>query len=120
MRHKTQFIIGIPFLIIGLGSSFILQTGYTQTWEPRQIVDSELGVVNVSNQIQLPSQPGDTVIRLDAQPEVGVVHPGLEDNGSVRIITGSDSSQIKVCLDQAIVRLGVQTEAETAPQRYLE
>jgi hypothetical protein len=103
-----------------LGSSFILQTGYAQTWAPRQIIDSELGVVNVSNRIQLPSQADGTVIRLDVQSEPGAAHPGLEDNGSVRIITGSDSGQIKVCSHQAIVRLDVQTETETAPQGYLE
>jgi uncharacterized protein YggE len=107
-------MLGIPFLITALGSTLLLQKGYAQTWEPRQIVDQRLAAINLSDQLQLDRPSNDTVMRLGVQSETEEEMAKPEENETMRTISVSGVGQVSARPDRALVRLGVQVEAGTA------
>jgi uncharacterized protein YggE len=118
MKHSSQLLSIAIILGLVLGSAFVW-TGYAQSPEQIQIVpDNTQALVNTwpNDQKNVPSGRPD--IQLHVQPPTESVLQVSSE--AQRTVSVSGSGQAEAQPDQATVRLGVQTDAESAEQALAE
>lgn len=113
MKRSIQImIVGI---ILILGGSTLLQTGYAQTSDQITTSGSTPDQTEpILNQNVRQTQPEQTGIQLKIQDAAQTDQTG--DSEPLRTVSVSGQGQVDAQPDVAVVRMGVQTEAESAEQ----
>lgn len=110
VKQATKVGIGILLVLVVLGSGLILQTSYAQTLKRFSFDFTTYPLKG--------SQPDQYAILIRPQTQSG--DPLTDEATLTRSITVSGSGQANAQLDQAVVSLGVQTEAAAAEHAMAE
>ena len=101
MKRVIQIGVVFSLMLLGLSSGLVLNTGHAHS----SVTDGQVFQLPAASPAEPQLQPGPV---LDIKPHVQA------ETDSNRTVTVSGSGQVNARPDQAVIRVGVQTDAESA------